>query len=431
MTEVSGITLILVIVISFCVAVLGSLSRSAQATFSLMKLEEMLATEQAKKRLEKFLVRRGQIFLGITVLSTLAIVLFLLGFILFFARDGKISIQDVLYSILLGYFPLLIFIKAIPEALGRLQPERIMLWLVPISPLIYWPLAWIIMPIHWLTARCEKLMGESTYISSPEAIEKEILKVVQAGEKQGILQTSETDMIAGIIDLKDREVSEIMTPRIDMFCLPMHTTIQQAIPLIIKEGYSRIPIYKDTRDDIVGIFYVKDLLKYWENEKRNDLKLADLMYKPYFVPETKTIGKLLKDFQKQKVHMAVILDEYGGTAGIVTVEDIIEEIVGDIADEYEPEMVEPVRYVGENIVEVDARVHVEEVNEALQVYIPVDGGYDTIGGFLFTSMGRVPKQDEKYYYQNVEFIVLNASERQIRRIKVIKHGEEKTPGENT
>ena len=227
-------------------------------------------------------------------------------------------------------------------------------------------------------------------------------------------------MIEAIIELKDSEVQEVMTPRTDIFCLALDSPIETLIGQIVNEGHSRIPIYKENKDDIIGILYIKDLLQYWEQDTRNDLKLEKLIRHPYFVPETKRIGSLLMEFQKQKIHMAVVVDEYGGTAGIVTIEDIIEEIVGEIQDEYDGESYTPFRFIQENIVEVDARFHVDELNEILDVEIPSDEGYETIGGFLFSFIGHIPKKAETFYWENIEFTVLEVSPRRIDRLKVTK-----------
>ena len=421
MEEPSRLALSMITVAAFSISVGCSLVKSALLTFSSTKLEEILETEVAKNRLAWFLARETQILLGMSALSTLADVIFLAGGILFFSSQGALAINALVLGVLAVFIPLLVLARSIPKALARLQPEQIIAAMLPLSGILYFTLFLVIWPLYQLTKLLEPKFGKSSYVSSADVIEKEILQVVSEGEKDGVLQETERDMITAVMELKDCEVKEIMTPRIDMFCIQVATTISEAIAIITKKGFSRIPIYLENRDDIVGVLYIKDLLRYWDHENRNKLKIADLMRKPYFIPETKTVSNLLKDFQKQKIHMAVILDEYGGTAGIVTVEDIIEEIVGEIADEYDPAKIEPITYQGENVIEVDARVRVSEVNEALQVDIPVDDGYETIVGFLFSSMGRIPRKDESYHYHNAELIVIEASERRVNRVKVIKH----------
>lgn len=415
----SGLTLTLILATALCVSSMCSLVKSAQFAFSAAKLEPRLET-RARKRLEWLLSRNMQVFIGISMLGTVANILIVLGVILFLARNGVIAVADLLLGVAVAVIPLLAFFKAIPEAIGRIHPERIMSWALPFLPLVYWLLCWVIAPVYSFAQVMKKALGEDHTVSSPEVIEKELLQVVSEGEKEGLLQESEKEMITAIIELKDSAVKEVMTPRIDTFSLPISTPLKDAITTIIRKGYSRVPLYVESRDDIVGVLYSKDLLRYWDDENRNKLKLADIMRKPFFVPETQTIRNLLRDFQRQKTQMAIVLDEYGGTAGIVTVEDIVEEIVGEIADEYDQERIEPITYHGENIIEVDARVRVSEVNEALQIDLPIDEGYETIVGFLLCSMGRIPRKDEIYRYKNIEFVILDGSERRITRVKVTK-----------
>lgn len=421
MGEPSTLTIILILGLSFGISVLCALAKSAQLAFSASKLEELLPNEQGRRRLVWFLANHAQAFIGISALNTLANITFLAGVLLSFSSQGIFHLYNLYIAFVVGFLPLAIFAKAAPEALSRLQPERMMAAILPFIYFVYVMFYWLTWPIYRLTKALEKCLGDSTYAASSETIEKEILEVVREGEKEGLLEETEKDMITAIIDLKDLRVTEIMSPRTDMFSLQLGTSMSEALVAIIKQGFSRIPIYLENRDDIVGILYAKDLLKYWEHENRSKLKIADIMRKPYFIPETKTVAALLQEFQKLKVHIAVILDEYGGTAGIVTVQDIIEEIVGEIADEYDETPIEPITYQGENVIEVDARVRVEEINEAFQVGIPLEDGYETIVGFLLSTLGRIPKKDESYRFKNLEFIVSDASERKINRVKLIKH----------
>lgn len=421
MADPSGTTLALIATVSFCVSALCSLAKSAQVCFSPAKLEAMLTAEKARDKLRQFVSRSSQILIAVIILGSLANMMFVLAVTLFFTSDGSISNVHLLYGIILSFGPLLIFGKAIPESLGRLQPEKIMLWVIPFSRLTYWLLWWLVSPVYWMTKKCAQSLGEMPQAALAAAFERAILHVVSEGQKEGVLEESEKDMIAGVIELKDSEVHEVMTPRTDMISIPLETSIQEAISIAIEEGHSRIPIYRENRDDIVGILFVKDVLKHWNDENRHLVKIETLIHKPYFIPETKHIGSLLRDFQQQKVHMSIVLDEYGGTAGIVTIEDIIEEIVGEILDEYDDEIHDPIRRIAENELEVDARVRVDELNEELQVELPVDDGYETVGGFLCSYLGHIPKKDEIYHYQNLQFVVLDASERRINRVKVVRH----------
>jgi len=418
--EPSGSSLIITATISIFFSIICSLGKYALAYISPAKFEGMLETKRARDRFTKYWERREKIMLALSIVSTFANFLLIVTLILFFAKDGHVTQESLLFAASIALSIIILLCKGIPEVLAKIKPESILLGIWNFTNIIYWLLCWLAEPIYRIISPLEKFFQPAPIVASAEAIEKEILSVVQEGQKEGVLQETEKEMIEAIIELKDSEVQEVMTPRTDIFCLALDSPIETLIGQIVNEGHSRIPIYKENKDDIIGILYIKDLLQYWEQDTRNDLKLEKLIRHPYFVPETKRIGSLLMEFQKQKIHMAVVVDEYGGTAGIVTIEDIIEEIVGEIQDEYDGESYTPFRFIQENIVEVDARFHVDELNEILDVEIPSDEGYETIGGFLFSFIGHIPKKAETFYWENIEFTVLEVSPRRIDRLKVTK-----------
>ena len=420
MDDPSGMSLTILAITFWGCSFLCSMLKSALVNLSPAKFDGMLETKNARHRLEKFLPKINRTIMATTILGTMANIAFFVVILLFFSGQRSIKTDYIPYALIISAVPLLVFAKCIPESIAGIQPEHMMLWLFPFAMVIYWLLFWLVWPLDSLAEMFKKMVHHPPVAASAEAIEKEILHVVIEGQKEGLLQETEKDMITAIMELKDSEVKEVMTPRTDMISISLKDDISKALKLANEKGHSRIPVYRENRDDIVGILYVKDLLKKWDDASRHDLQIEKLMRKPYYVPETKHIGFLLHDFQKQKLHIAIVLDEYGGTAGVVTIEDIIEEIVGEILDEYDPEMFEPIRYIEDNIVEVDARLHVDELNESLNINIPLDDGYETIGGFLFTSMGQIPEKGETYRYQNIEFVILDASPRNIGRVKVVK-----------
>lgn len=251
--------------------------------------------------------------------------------------------------------------------------------------------------------------------SEADQIEKEILEAVTEGELAGAVHEEDADMIESVMEFRDKDVAEIMTPRTDIQALPATSTLVEAKEFIVREGHSRIPIYVENIDDIKGVLYAKDLLNLEEHDMFDPLKV---MRKVPFVPATKRIPDLLTELREQKVHLAIVVDEYGGTAGLVTIEDILEEIVGEIADEYEPPEPEPIRRIDDRTLEVDARVHIDELNEELDIELPEDKDYDTVGGFLFSEMGKIPIAGEEMRYENVRFCILDAEERKINRLRV-------------
>jgi len=250
-----------------------------------------------------------------------------------------------------------------------------------------------------------------------EDIESDILAAVQEGEKEGVVEETEREMIESVIEFARDTTADVMTPRSEVEGLPVDAKLESILGNIEETGHSRIPIYEGSLDHIVGILYARDLLKYvGESTDRFDMRKA--VRPPLFVPETKPLRELLQDFRLQKVHMAIVLDEYGGTAGLVTIEDVIEELVGEISDEHEP--IEPAvfRRLDELSAEVDAKIEIDELNRLLGTKLPEDEEFGTLGGFLGTRLGRIPKAGTKYEEDGATYTVISAEPQKINRVKV-------------
>jgi magnesium and cobalt transporter len=251
-------------------------------------------------------------------------------------------------------------------------------------------------------------------------LEKDLQELIDQGEEQGLLTPEQGDMIQSIFEFKETVVREVMVPRTEIVAVQEGVSIQAVIDLTLKHGHSRLPIYKDHLDNMVGMLHVKDLLPYWNLPLDASLP-AGIMRQPYFVPETKKIVQLFKEMKSDKVHMAVVLDEYGGTAGLVTMEDIIEEIIGEIEDEYDRQ--EPrLKILAEGKVEVDARLEIEELEKFFDLDI-AEKDFETVGGLVIHLLGRVPKANEKVYFKDLEMTILDADSRRIRRMLVERKEE--------
>ena len=250
--------------------------------------------------------------------------------------------------------------------------------------------------------------------------QEDIESIIDSVHETGILGEDENEMIHRIFELKEIVVREVMVPRTDVKVLDVDTPIEEVVNMIVEAGHSRLPVYEDTIDNIVGVVYAKDLLKYWVS-KGQDVQIKDMMRKPFFVPETKIIGELLKEMKTNRIHIATVVDEYGGTSGLVTIEDLLEEIVGDIQDEYDIEEEEFV-VVGEGEYVVDARMDIEELAEKLEVDISKDD-YDTLGGFLVHLGNKIPLQSEEIRYKNLLFTVVEADERKVSKVRINIQGE--------
>jgi len=239
--------------------------------------------------------------------------------------------------------------------------------------------------------------------------------------QQEILNEEKQDMIQGVEDLSKTSVKEVMIPRIDVDFISSDTPREELIEKIVKSGHSRFPVYTDSIDNVVGVLYVKDLLKSLSENLQN-VELTKIIRKPYFVPENKRIDSLLREFKRHHLHIAIAIDEYGGISGIVTMEDIIEEIVGDIQDEFDKER-EDIITVNENVWLCDARVDLDDLNETIGAAFPNED-FDSLGGFVFDLFGKVPVKYEKSTWKNYDFIVQDMEGHRINVIKVIRNGDD-------
>ncbi|WP_224985126.1 hemolysin family protein [Geomonas agri] len=250
--------------------------------------------------------------------------------------------------------------------------------------------------------------------------EAEIQEIMDAGEEEGLINQEENAMIRSILTLGDSMVREIMLPRMEMACVSIELEVREVLKSIIASGHSRLPVYEGTIDNIIGLIYAKDLLRYW-GEPDDAIELRKLIRPPFFIPETKNLEELLHDFKKRRVHMAVVIDEYGGTAGLVTIEDLLEEIVGDIQDEYDLET-ERLSVQGDGSIVADGRLPIEEVEEQFDVEIEKDN-FETVGGLLFHLTGRIPAAGDVIESDSLVLTVLEADERRIAQVHIAKKQE--------
>lgn len=329
-------------------------------------------------------------------------------------------------SPLLGYGLVLFSTACITLVLGEIVPEAIGSAHAPMLAL------WVVFPMRWLvlilspvvkgllviSRLFSSLFGSSQLINMVTT--EEIMTLVDAGHSGGAIEDEEKDMIFSVLQLDQTVAREVMVPRIDIWAAEMETSLEDALNMFIEGGYSRIPIYEDNIDNIKGLLYAKDLLSVFRNGSTHRPTIRELMRPAYFVPENKRADELLKDLQKQKVHMAMVVDEYGGTAGLVTIENLIEEIVGDIVDEYD--LREEAEYIEHTPTEytVDASIDLDDFNDLLDADLPTEDS-DTLGGFIYTYLGRVPLVGEKIETDTLVMVVESIEGRRIRKVHVTKH----------
>jgi len=245
--------------------------------------------------------------------------------------------------------------------------------------------------------------------------EKDLQEIIDKSEEEGIINEGEGDMLHSIFEFGETIVREIMVPRTDMVCCSLSASLDDLLQDIISSGHSRIPIFEGSIDRIVGIVYAKDLLKFWGRTSQ-DLTITQVMRTPFFVPETKNIEDLLQDFRTRRVHLAIAIDEYGGTSGLITIEDLLEEIVGDIQDEYDLEE-DWLQEEDDGAVLVDGRLNIEDLEEHFDIEIPRDK-FDTVGGYVFNLLGRIPVKGEEIQDGALIMTVVECDSRKIGKVRI-------------
>jgi magnesium and cobalt exporter, CNNM family len=339
------------------------------------------------------------------------------------AAAGPMVALAVLLITLVMVVVMLVAGELIPKTLAARYPESIL-------PLVAYPLtvvSAIASPLARLSAAISRFLiggqaqGDGAGLSF--VTEEQIKTLVDAGEEGGVIEQEEKEMIYSIFELGDTLAREVMVPRIDVTALDAKTSIADALAVIVRAGHSRVPVYEDTIDNIVGILYAKDVLRYLPNVEQ--LKLRDILRPAYFVPETKLVDDLLADLQRRKVHIAIVVDEYGGVAGLVTIEDILEEIVGEIQDEYDSEEAS-MEVIGPNEVIFDGTTDLDDVNQELEMDLPTDIA-DTLGGLIHSSLGRVAVAGDRVRLDQVELTVLSVARRRVKKVKVTRLAPEAPP----
>ena len=248
---------------------------------------------------------------------------------------------------------------------------------------------------------------------------EELQEFIEASEEDGLVNEEESEMIRSIFSLRTTVVREIMVPRTDMACVSVEATVGEILETIINCGHSRIPVYEDTIDNIIGLLYAKDLLKYWGNDQEQ-LQVRSIVRPPYFIPETKNLEQLLQEFKRKHVHLAIVIDEYGGTSGLITIEDLLEQIVGDIQDEYDRE--EALFEVNaDGSITADARMPVEDLEEYFEIEIERDK-FDTVGGLIFHLTGKIPAIGDVVEGAGLHLAVIDADERKIIKVCITRLG---------
>ena len=386
------------------------------------RLAEQFERRGDGEAFEKFVAVRPQYMLAaatVRTMSMLAVFLISLGYA-DTAKGIRLSWPTVV-SLLAALLLVLVFGVAVPTAWSKYCGEWLTVRLLPllsIARVVCYPSIVVLQIFDPLIRRLASVPVRDAR-SYADELEQEILSAVSEGERHGAVDEEEKEMIESVIDLADTCVEEIMTPRTEVVAIPKESDLHATLQAISTSGYSRIPVYDGTIDTILGVLYAKDLL-FRPGEAPFDV--CKIMRSAMFVPESKPVRQLLREFQQQKVHLAVVLDEYGGTAGLVTIEDILEELVGEIGDEFETEAPAEIRRIDDGTVEVDARMKIDELNDQLHIALPEHDDYETIGGFIFSRLGKIPRVGEECEHVSdratIGIRVVGAEPRRVTRLRL-------------
>lgn len=390
-------------------------------TYSLRDLSRSRLADELERRrqsdwLERTIERQGDLIFITAFCRLIAntlIVLTVLDALYRAARTGPLFFfLGALLGLLITFFSSVALPHALAESAGA---AAVALFVRPLHALRS-----LLTPFTRMMDLIQRLVQNAIGIrraTESEQIEQEILSVVEEGEKEGVVDQQERVMIESVIEFKDTAAGQIMTPRADVVGIEVGASLDEVRGAIEQSGHSRIPVYRDSLDHIVGMLYARDMLLHL-GKPSDAFDVTRVMRPPFFIPETKPLRDLLGDFRLQKIHIAVVLDEYGGTAGVVSIEDILEQLVGDISDEHEP--IEPAMFhrIGENTSEADARIGIDELNRLTGLDLPEDAGYETLGGFVTTALGQIPKPGATFEQNGAKFTVLEAEPQKVNRMKI-------------
>jgi putative hemolysin len=407
-----------------------SVNAIALRTFSHVKLQEAFKAVNKKATPEELTEQLAENIEKLILTCSLYRLIFnmciLLLLVAVFAGPGAAGNSvDIVISYLLTFIVAMaifsIFSLAIPHAWAKYSGEKILSrtyrllvgFSIAAAPVLY------IFRLYDGFIRRLAGVTETTPEEQHEEKQEEFITGLEQHRTEGVLDEEEQEMIENVLELSSSTADEIMTPRTDIVAVEVNSDLQKVLETITTAGHTRVPVYEKNIDNIIGLVYAKDLLAEI-GKTGTEFKLRDKIRDAYFVPESKLLRTLLHEFQNQKLHIAVVLDEYGGTAGVVTLEDILEELVGEITDEYEETPPEPIKKIDQNTIEADARTYIDDLNDQLELNLPEDEDYETIGGFVFSRLGYIPKTGENFDYENLKFTIASAEARRIKRIRIQK-----------
>ena len=380
--------------------------------------------EERRERIEPLLQRADRLAVSAEILEVAAEIVFLVQLYRALADLPGIGDWAVLWTVV-GAIPLrLVLGEALPTALALRGGDALLLRTLPAFHLLQMPLQWLVRSLEGIRAAFLRILGLRSAPEDTRQIVEDLREVIADAEITGELDPTEREIISNVMTFRDVSISAIMTPRTEVRGVEISAGLAAAARATAETGHSRLPVYDGSLDTILGIVTARDVVRVAAEKGLDRGSLRSIVRPAYFVPETKRVSDLLAEFRREKIKVAVVLDEYGGTAGLITLGDIVQEIVGDIQDEFSDARRQSLRRLADGWVEVDAGLHVTEVNSELDLEIP-EGDYETLAGFVLAELGHFPQRGERCVHGDAEFVVVDASDRRVFRVRVRRLPEER------
>ncbi len=420
MTIMLALVAVAVLIVTSYLAALNNAMVQASESAIAQRLEESGRAATARW----LLPRQALLAQSVALLRTLGRVSFsilVLAILVGFGESAVLTPQSLLASVAIATFALWLSTSVISMAVADYATIGVIACSIPVLRVVLVLTA----PFNWLVGLVDEAVRRITGAHlNPPPVEDDLLRSIEDTQRQGGIDPTAATLLENVVEFTGTTVSEIMTPRGEVEGISYTDDLAAIRAVIAQGGHSRIPVYRETLDHIVGILYVKDLVRYLGTEG-TDFRLQPILRQPIRTPDTRRVSELLKDFQRSEVHMALVIDEYGGTSGLITIEDVLEEIVGEIRDEHEPVEDDEPELVrsDERVAEVDGRYRIDSLNEVMRLALPDDEGYDTVAGLVLAHFGRIPRPGEAFETGRARFTVLDASRTQVHRLRVELTGQ--------
>jgi CBS domain containing-hemolysin-like protein len=406
------------VVLPLCACALFQFVRLALQRSNPARVLPRLSEAARRERIEALLARADHLAQSAGILALAAGVAFTLALLAHVAGGSALDARALLVSAAIALPALLVGAEAVPAALALRYGDALIARTLPAFHVLQLPIAGIVRLFETLRRALLRVAGSSQDPRSARAIVEGLREVIEESAFSGALDETEKEIIGNVMEARDVNVAAIMTPRTEIRALEIGEGLAGAAQSVAGSGHSRVPVYEGSLDRIVGVVTARDVLAVAAEDGLETERLRSILRPAWFVPETKPVSELLSEFKREKLKLAVVLDEYGGTAGIVTLGDVVQQLVGDIQDEFDAAPAQPVRRLPDGSAEVDASLNVGEVNERLEVALPEDEHYETLAGYVLSELGHFPRRGERFRAAGCEFTVLESSDRRVLKMLV-------------